>query len=257
MAQMLLVNPAKRRKARKARRKNPSAAQRRAWAKLGAMARSRSRKARAGSRKRRSAPAVQVFANPRKRRTSRRRNPVMTYRRRRSARRSNPISVGGLFNLRSYINPLKDAAIMGGGAIAVDMVFARFINPYLPARVQVVPGSVGVGDLVKAMLTVALGRVLAKPTRGLSTKAAMGSLVVQMRDVALKALPPSVTGQVAGLGFMNPARVVPQMRRTNTNALPRNSMGVITTGATPLLSGVGQISTGRSPLLSGLARHGR
>lgn len=252
MAQMLLINPAKRakRRATAKRRKAPSAAQRANWARFAAMARGKSKARRA--------------ANPiaRKARRKVRRAAVSVYRsaRRVTRRRRNPIGArsmgGGLFNFRSYIGPIKDAAVMGAGAVAVDVAFG-YINRYLPAMAQVQPGTVGVGDAVKAVLTVALGKLLAKPTRGLSQKAAMGSLVVQMRDVTMKVLPPSITG-MAGVGaytyggtpllnrvgFANPARVVPAINsRANANTRPQQigsggamHLGVYTSGGTPLLS---------------------
>lgn len=261
MSQMLLINPKRRAKRSGAkRRKAPSAAQRANWARFAAMSR---RKA-AGSRARNP---IKARAR-RKARVSRRRNPIMVYaRKRRSTRRSNPVSSnmgGGLFNFRSYIAPLKEAAVMGAGAVAVDVAFG-YINRYLPASMQKVSGSVGVGDAVKLVLTVALGKMLAGPTRGLSRKAAMGSLVVQARDITMTLLPPSITAPMNGLGFVNPARVVPQMgSRVNANMRANAGTGGANfntvsglgmyTGGTPLLSatrngGMG-VYTGGTPLLS-------
>ena len=256
MSQMLLINPRKR--ARKAatakRRKAPSAKQRANWARFAAAARARS----AGHR--RAANPIK-YAKRRRSAAKRRHNPVVTLRRR-SARRRNPIRMGGgLFNFRSYLAPIKDAAVMGAGAVAVDMAF-NYINPYLPASVQKVPGKVGVGDAVKLLITVALGKVLSGPTRGLSQKAAMGSLVVQARDITMTLLPPSVTG-MAGLGFVNAGRVVPSINtRANANNRPMqvgaggavrsgsvNGLGMYT-GGTPLLSGGVGMYAGGTPLLA-------
>lgn len=250
MPEMLLINPAKRRKTAK-RRKNPSAAQRANWARFAKMARA---KAKASDRR----------PNPKRR--VRRSNPVAATVRRvvrrskgRVMRRHNPISMGGsgLFNLRGYMQPLKDAAIMGAGAVAMDVAFG-YVNRYLPASVQVVPGSVGVGDAVKAILTVALGKVLSKPTRGLSSKAAMGSLVVQMRDITMKVIPAGVM-PVNGLGYVTAGRVVPQINaRVNSNRRAvvggggaAGTVGLYT-GGTPLLSRAGTVGqyTGGTPLLS-------
>jgi hypothetical protein len=275
MHEMLILNPAPRKKARKSR-KAPSAAQKRARAAFG-------RAAKARAAKRRSV-AVSVSANPRKRRVKRRasnpvarsytrrvrRNPVRAARRRR-----NPISAGamggGLFNLRSYIAPLKDAAVMGAGAVAVDVGFG-YLNRFLPPVARVMPNKVGAGDVVKMLLTVAIGKVLDKPTRGLSKKAAMGSLIVQMRDVTLKLMPASMGSAAAtaatvnGVGFVSPGYVVQGRTRANTyttpqrgvNAMPGGtqpspgSVGMIQSGRTPLVSGVGMIQSGRTPLVSGL-----
>lgn len=222
MAKMLLLNPAKRR-TRKTRRA-PSAAQLRARAKFAAMARARSRKSRSA-------------------------NPVSSYRRRarsRIRRRRNPINVRGLFNVGSYFAPIREAAIQGAGAVAMDYAFS-YVNRYLPVSMQRVPGTVGVGDAVKAVLTVALGRVLARAMRSnLPTKAAIGALTVQFRDITLALLP---GGPVNGLGWYSPAAVA-QMN-TRTGLTQRRNLSAFTTSGTPLLSGqMGAFMPGPSPLLS-------
>lgn len=242
MAKMLLLNPRPRRKSRKA----PSAAQRANWARFAAMAKGR-------KTKRRKNPAASSRTSTAG--SPRRSNPLGAYRRasRRVARRRNPISMrgvtGGLFNFRSYIAPLKDAAVMGAGAVAMDVGFS-YVNRYLPASMQRVPGTVGVGDAVKAVLTVALGKLLAKPTKGLSQKAAMGSLVVQMRDITTAMLPASMG--VSGLGWMTNARVVPGMNaRANSYTRAPARIGAYVPGPSPALSGpVGGFVPGASPLLS-------
>lgn len=228
MAKMLLLNPARRRAARKTRRA-PSAAQLRARAKFAAMARARS-----GARKARSA---------------RRSNPVASYRRRARSqvrRRRNPINVRGLFNVGSYFAPIKEAAIQGAGAVAMDYAFG-YVNRYLPLSMQRVPGTVGVGDAVKAVLTVALGRVLARVTRSnLPTKAAIGALTVQFRDITLALMPGS---PVNGLGWYSPAAVTQMNNRTGLTQ--RRNLSAFTTSGTPLLSGqMGAFVPGASPLLS-------
>lgn len=232
MSQVLLINPRKRGRKTAKRRKAPSAAQRANWARFAAMARRKS----AGSRARNPIKAHK------RRRVARRRNPIMAYARRRSTRRRNPIGRsmgGGLMNFRSYIAPIKDAAVMGAGAVAVDVAFG-YINRYLPMSMQVVPGTVGAGDAVKAVLTVALGKLLSGPTRGLSQKAAMGSLVVQMRDITMKVLPPSVTGQV---GFYNAGRVVNRSTRVTGNTRAD------AVGQGHVSGGIAQYVSGQSPLL--------
>lgn len=222
MSQMLLLNPRKRRASGK-RRKNPSAKQRANWARFAAMSRGRA------ARKANPAP------KRRRRSAARRRNPapLLAYRRRRSARRRNPIG-GGLLNFRSYIAPLKDAAIMGAGAIAVDAVF-NYINRMLPANMRAVQGQLGVGTVVKLLATIAIGKLLSGPTRGLSSKAAMGSLVVQSRDIAMSVLPDSLR---PNLGFVTAGRVVPGTGRVNSNMSAGSN--------TPLLS---RIDPGANALL--------
>jgi hypothetical protein len=242
MAQVLLLNPRKRRKSSAKRRKAPSAKQRANWARFAAAAR------------RRASGGARVSANPakRRRRTSakRRRNPISTYVRRAVRRRRNPISLGagGLFNFRSYLTPLKDAVVMGAGAVAIDVGYAH-VNKMLPAMLRRTPGTVGLGDAVKALLTVAFGRLLSRPTRGLSAKAAQGALVVQAYNIAASYLPASMP--VAGLGYMTSGRVVPGAGLTN-----RNAVGMYVGGQTPLLSrspssgGMGMYVGGQTPLLS-------
>lgn len=248
MPEMLLINPRARRKSAK-KRKAPSAAQRANRVRFAAAARARANPAKRAKRR--------VYAR------KRRANPISTTVRRvvrRSyKRRSNPAARmgGGLFNLRSYMQPLKDAAIMGAGAVTVDVGFG-YINRYLPVSMQAVPGTIGAGDAVKAVLTVALGKLLSKPTRGLSQKAAMGSLVVQMRDITLKVLPASMlpVAGVGRVGYVSAGRVVPQINsRANANMTARGSVGQggavgAYTGGTPLLSGQVGAYTGGTPLLS-------
>ena len=223
MAKMLLLNPAKRRRTRKA----PSAAQLRARAKFAAMARAR----------RKGGP--------------RRSNPVNAYRRRAarrtySRRRRNPINVRGLFNVGSYIAPLKQAAIQGAGAVAMDVAFS-YVNRYLPATMQRVPGTVGLGDAVKAILTVAIGRVLARLTRSnLPVQAATGALTVQFRDITLALLPPAMQ---PALGWYSPAAITNMNARTGLTQ--RRSLGAFTNAGTPLLSGqMGAFTNAGTPLLS-------
>ena len=143
MAQMLLINPRKRRatkrkagaKRRVARRKNPVT---------------------------RTAAARTVM---------RRRNPVGAMRKR-VMRRRNPI--GGMAGMGSYMNVIRDAVMGGAGAIMIDVVYGQ-INKFLPATLRTVPGTIGAGDAVKAIGTVFLGHALNKMTRGYSRKAAMAS----------------------------------------------------------------------------------
>jgi hypothetical protein len=238
MAKMLLINPRKR--AKKAR-KAPSAAQRANWARFAAAAKRRSRGG--------------VSANPKKRRKARR-NPlsmVRSVRRAVSRRRRNPISLGGsVLNFRSYLTPIKDAAVMGAGAVAMDVGYA-YINRMLPASMQRVAGTLGLGDAIKAVLTVAIGRILNRPTRGLSQKAAVGALTVQAYNIAASFLPASMP--VAGaLGYATAGRVVPGAGRTNANA--RAGVGMYVGGPSPLLAragsggNMGMYVGGQTPLLS-------
>lgn len=222
MAEMLLINPRRRRKARRA---NPVRKARRAAAPI------------ARARRRRRNP-IAVAAAPR-----RRRNPIARARKRvMSRRRRNPISLGGG---SSYMTIVRDALIGGAGAVAFDAAFGQ-INKYLPASMQTVPGSVGAGDAVKAIITVALGKVLSKPTRGMSVKAAQASLIVQAHGIIKGFMPATVP-----MGYYSPARMVQGTNRVGpirqgVNAYTRSGApspllsAYMPSNVTPLLNGARQ-----------------
>lgn len=241
MAEILLLNPKGRTKMKKRR----TAAQKRATAKLVAMNRARRK---SGTKVRRTVArkatrrrvAVTVAANPapRRRRAARRSNPAATVRR----RRRNPIALG---KMGSILAPMKEAAIQGAGAVAFDIGFS-YVNRYLPASLQRTPGQVGLGDAVKAVITVVAGQALAKVTKGYSRKAAVGALTIQARDIVASMLPASA-GAVAGLGHAVPGRIINASARVNP---VRTSLNAYVPGApTPLLNAYSQ--SGVSPLLSG------
>jgi hypothetical protein len=255
MSEVLLLNPAKRRKARR----NPSAAQRANRARFAAAARARSNPARRRKARRRNPAAAVFMPGPNRYASGSARGTAYRHRaassRARSAgkrranparRRRNPISLGGV-NVNSIMAQLKEGAIMGAGAVAADIGYG-YIQRYLPASLQAGPGQVTAGSAIKAVITAAAGVMLSKSTRGLSRKAAMGALVVQARDIVAGLLP---AGTVAGLGYSTPAtRLSLQSNRIGPNrAAP---LGAYTTGPTPLLSAY--MAPGGSPLLSGGAR---
>lgn len=204
MAEMLLINPRRRRKttARKtrARRRNPIAA------------------ARAVARPRRRNPARAMA-----RRVMRRRNPIgMT---------------SGMMKM------IQDAFIGGAGSIAVDLAQGQ-INKFLPATLQTRPGTVGLGDGVKAVMTVVLGRALNRTTRGLSMKMASGALTVQSAGIMKTLLGPMLGAQ---LGYYTPGMVTNMNNRVGPI---RNGVGAYTpAGQTPLLSAY--TKPGVTPLLNG------
>lgn len=196
MAEMLLINP-RRRKAGVKRRKNPIAAR-----------------------------AAKTVAN-------RRKNPIAALRRKtlsgagRHRRRRNPISLG--VSQRDFLTGIKTAVIGASGAVAMDLLMGQ-INPHLPASLQTNPQTVGVGDAVKAALTVVAGKVLSKATRGLSDKMATGALTVQAHGIITAYLP-----QAATVGYATPARVVTGTNRVGP--IPRRAMNAYARpGATALLS---------------------
>ncbi len=189
MAHMLLVNP-RRRKARKTtRRANP--------------ARKTARR-----RVRRANP---LFAAA-PRHVRRRRNPLFAHKRRHHVRRRrNPISFGG--SKGGIAQMLKDAALGGVGAVAMDIVMG-YANGVLPTSLQTTPNTVGIGDAVKAALTIGLGEMLRSATKGASIKVATGALTVQVSDIVRSFVPSTMT-----LGANTPAvRVIRGNPRVGPNA---------------------------------------
>ena len=207
MAEMLLINP-RRRKTRRAAPKRTTRARRRN-------------------------PVARVMARP-----ARRRNPIAQMKRR-VMRRRNPIGMNA-----GMMKMIQDAFIGGAGSIAVDLAQGQ-INKFLPATLQTRPGTVGLGDGVKAVLTVVLGRALNRTTRGLSMKMASGALTVQSAGIMKTLLGPTLG---ANLGYYTPGMVTNMNNRVGPI---RNNMGVgayTPAGQTPLLSAY--TKPGVTPLLS-------
>ena len=207
MAEMLLINPRGRRK-------------------------TAARKTRA----RRRNPAMRSVSAAAPRR-ARRRNPVAAMKRR-VMRRRNPIGMtSGMMRM------IQDAFVGGAGSIAVDLAQGQ-LNKYLPATLKTTPGSVGLGDGVKAVMTVVLGRALNRTTRGLSMKMAAGALTVQSAGIMKTLLGPTLGAQ---LGYYTPGYVTGGSNRVGP--IRSNGMGAYTKpGATPLLSAY--TKPGATPLLS-------
>lgn len=207
MAEMLLINPRKRRT-------------RRASAK------------RSSARRRNPMPmAARPVARPR------RRNPIAAMKRR-VMRRRNPIGMtSGMMRM------VQDAFIGGAGSIAVDLVQGQ-VNKFLPATLQTRAGTVGLGDGVKAVLTVVLGRALSGYTRGLSTKMAQGALTVQSAGIMKTLLGPTLG---ANLGYYTPGYVTNGTSRVGP--IREMNVGAYTpAGQTPLLSAY--MKPGVTPLLN-------
>ena len=227
MAEILLLNPKGRTNMAKRRR---SPAQRAATRKMLA-----ANKRRSPRRARRANPAPRRSVTVRR---ARRRNPALrAYRRRR-----NPI--GGL-RMSGIMGTLKEAAVQGAGAVAMDWIFGK-VNAYLPASMQRTPGQIGVGDAVRMLLTIVIGKALAKPTRGLSNKAAIGSLTVQFRDITAGLLP---AGTLSGVGYAVPGRIANFSNRVGPNRA--RMAAYVGAGNSPLLNAY--TSPGVTPLLSGSA----
>ena len=215
MAEMLLINPRRRRKARRA---NPIAKRRRVTRRRNPLA--------TVARRRRRNPMPLV---------RRRSNPIGLARRRVMRRRRNPIGGMGTGMLMAAI---REAFVGGAGSIAVDLAMGQ-INRFLPVNLQSNPmaSGIGAGDAIKAIITVTLGHLLARPTRGLSRKMAMGALTVQSANLMRKVIP---LGSMP-LGYASPARIV---RGSNTVG---PNMGAYTQGS-PLLNAYTRPNV--TPLLS-------
>jgi hypothetical protein len=223
MAELLLINPRKRR------------------------APAKKRATRARARRRNPVRALAVAAP---KRAVRRRNPIGLGRvaKRVHRRRRNPI--GGL-NTNSIMNTLKGALMGGAGAVAVDVMMGQII-PFLPVSMQPTAAgdtTVGVYDAVKLAATIAAGELLNKPTKGLSRKLAQGSLTVQAYQVLSTFVPATMT--LGAVGYMNPGAVVNGSNRLRTNMSRMAAYNP--PGSTPLLSAYQQPGTNTS-LLNGASR---
>lgn len=215
MAEMLLINPRRRKTTRKAR----------------VTVKRRTRRASATRRRRNPIAAVA-------RRVMRRRNPIGRITRRVMRRRRNPI---GLPSMGGVVGMVREGVMAGIGAVAFGVVHGQ-IQRFLPASLRVTPGRIGAGDAVKALITVVLGQALSGVTRGYSKKAAAASLTVQMHDLVKGFVPASLP--LAGLGYASPAGIT---MGTNRVGPIRRGMNAYTQG-TPLLSAY---TSGASPLLNG------
>ena len=229
MPQLMLVNPAKRRKARKTRR----------------VAAKRGRRTRA--RKHNPVTASSVRHRTRRHLThhARKSNPH-----RRIRRRRNPISLGSLRS-GNIMKMLKVAVIGGAGSIAMDAVMTQ-VNKFLPASLQPSTTGPGINDILRVALSIVLGRGLAKVTKGVSETAAAGALTVQAAKLMhpfISGMMPNVVPAVAGLGYIVPQRVIPGSPRISPMA--RGNFGAYSNGNSPLLS-MYERDGSASPLLSGI-----
>lgn len=165
MAEILLVNPRKRKSTRRkkpvARKKRRTAAQRAATKKMIA----------ANRRKRRGNPVKRKTT--RRKPAARRASPVRRRRRRRTGYGGNPA-----FNMRSVQNQLMEAGTGAVGALGLDV-----IQGYLPIPANLKTGLVGTG--VKALLAIGMGVVASKVkiVRGATAnKMVNGALTVVLHD---------------------------------------------------------------------------
>lgn len=231
MAEMLLINPRRRRKA--GRRANPVR---------------HHAKGRPSVRRRRRNPIPAGLArymagrvNPRRR--ARRRNPIGAVKRhvRHHRRHRNPIGGG----MGGMVGMFKAALIGGAGSVAMDFLMTQ-INPMLPASLQPSNATVTANDAIRAVLTAFLGKALARHTRGLSVQAAEGALTVQAAIILGNLVP---TGAAPAVGFYSPAGIIQGTSRVGP--IRQGVNAYMRPGVTPLLNAYTQPGRG-SPLLSGM-----
>lgn len=144
MANMLLVNPRKRRTKRRAKASK--------------------RRATTTRRRRRSARRVS---------STRARNPIRRIRRTRRARRRNPINL----NMRSIQGQVMDAATGAAGAVALSVALG-----YLPIPAQFKTGALA--PVTKGAVAIGLGMLLANVVKGsTAARMTQGALTVILADV--------------------------------------------------------------------------
>lgn len=214
MAELLLVNPRRRRRA-PAKRKTTA-------------------------RRRRRNPIVVSAPKSPARRVVRRSNPVGM--KRIARRRRNPITIQG-----NVIMQEAKAAIIGAtGAVGIDVLMGQ-LNGFLPDSLKRIPGTLGVGDAVKMAITIAVGQLLKKPTKGLSQRMAIGALTCQTRDILATFVPADMV-----MGYASPARIVQGTQRVGPLMSRQGRMGMFLPPGTPspLLNAYLRPG-GPSPLLSG------
>jgi len=186
MAQLMLINPARRPKKRRSGKATP--------AQLRALA-----KARAARRRTHRAPAL--AANPRRRRTLR---ALGTHHRRSHRRASRNPSVRGMGGI---MGELTTGAFGAVGAVGVNWLF-NFIP--LPANLKTGMA----GTAAKLALAAVFGMAARPVARGAAGKMAVGAMTVTMYEALQNMLPVSMGGSAlpaaggtAGLGYMSPGMV--------------------------------------------------
>lgn len=216
MMEILTVNPSRR---KGARRKAPSAAQKRARAAFAAMARARSKNpAKRRSRRRNPVAAAPSFMHRPKRRS----NPIRHHKRR-SARRRNPINVGSA--LRHPMATLMPALQGAVGATVVNTVLAK-----LPIPAVLMTGRVRYVTQLAAALAVGMIATKVGVRGAMAARMAEGSMTVTLHD-AIKDIAGQAGLNLGGMGYYLPGY--------GANAVPSASGN-----AAPMLNGVGKYVTG-------------
>lgn len=199
------VNPRhKRKSAARHSRRHRSAAQRAATARLLAFNRARRGGGSAPRRRRRSSHAASMSVNPRRRRRSRsfRRNPSRA-----------ASSMRRMFSGSGVGGMLQNGAIMGGGAVAVDIAMG-YASSMLPATMVSPVNTDGTANWgyfgAKTALALAIGMFGRKlPVVGkYAPQMAEGALAV----MAYQLMRPMVPASIA-LGYLNPTPTMRPVRR--------------------------------------------
>lgn len=206
MGVVYAVNPSRRKKRAKSRRK-ASPAQLAARKRFAAMARARS----STPKRRRSRRAVAVLSNPAPRRRRVRRSSAVARRR----IRRNPVSMGSMKStFRNLSGMVMNAAVGGAGAIAIDITMAQAIKalPVSMASRYTAEGGINFGYFAaKSAIAVGLGMlagaVVPSRMRQYVNQAVEGSLTVQAYEIERALLPAELT-----LGYYNPGRVATRPR---------------------------------------------
>ena len=147
-----------------------------------------------------------------------------------------------------YMGAIREAVMGGAGAVVMDLAYGQ-INHFLPASLKRTPGSVGAGDAVKAVITVALGQMLNKATRGFSKKAAQASLTVQATEIMRSFVPASMS--LGRFGYASPAYIAQGTARTGPIRRGVNGLRAYTSGGgSPMLSAYTPAG-GMTPMLNG------
>lgn len=223
---------------------------------------------RASTKKRR--PAAKRASPSRKRRVRRNPAPVVAAVKRKIRRarvgakrrvRRNPTArrIGmGSFSVKNVTAVLKDAAIGGAGAVAVDFAMGQ-LNKHLPANMQPVAGEVGVNDAIRAAATLMVAHFAPRSMKGIVSKAAAGALTVQAYGVAQILAAKFAPSVVNGVGYASPAAISRGTARISPIVRPQGVNAYMAPGSrSPLLAGrggSGQFGAftapgSRSPLLS-------
>lgn len=209
MAQLMLVNPSKRKPQRKKtmRKKARTPAQKRATAKLVRFNKARRRttrnpaKRKAPARKRvaTSAPSRRTGRAPTKRLTARRRrNTVKRY-------YPNPARRSGKMTIKNVVdNQIKPAAIQASGALMLDIGYG-YLGGYIPAMLN----TGMMKHATKGVVAIALGMVASNfMNNTTANKLALGAMTVTFHDALKEAMTTFMPAIPMGeAGYYNPSPV--------------------------------------------------